>query len=296
MMVTVYFDTSFYVHLERAQAAASKDAIDRLHGVGCRPALSPIHVKELLRGRRDDATCQRLLQRVLSIHDAPLLLDNPRLDALLAPETERVKFAQHLEATSTQLAEAEAYASVGRSSKLSRQLDLSHFPAEPIPGLNLATGQVDEAQLISFFNALFQSFGSPIRIPDDASLADAAQFILSRLPEVYGDDAVSQVRLSNSVFDAVATDSRRTFSVIHGQASADILQAVTSDRLDAEHMAVFRRHKPSIDYFQLDGRQLRRTSAEGHPLRTEGLLERCFQARSLEEAVVAVEQFAATRQ
>lgn len=295
-MATVYFDTSFYVHLERAQAAASKDAIDRLGGVGCRPALSPIHVKELLRGKRDDATCQRLLQRVMAIHDAPLLLDNPRLDALLAPETERLKFAQHLDATSAPLVKAEAYAAVGRNSKLARQLDLSHLPADLIPGLSLATGQVDAARLVSFINALFPSFGSPIRIPDDASLADAAQLMLSGLTEVYGEDAVSQVRLSNSAFDAVATDSRRTFSVIHGQASADILQAVTSDRLDSEHMAVFRRHKLSIDYFQLDGRQLRRASAQGHPLRTEGLLERCFQARSLEEAVVAVEQFAATRQ
>lgn len=294
-MVTVYFDTSFYVHLERAQAAASKDAIDRLHGVACRPAVSPIHVKELLRGRRDDATCQRLVERLRSIHDAPLLLDNPILDALLEPETERVKFAQHLEAMSAQLAVAEACASVGRNSKLSRQLNPSDFSAELIPGWALATNPLDETRFVSFANALIQSLGLPMRIPEGASLADAAQLMLSELTAVYGDDAVSQVRLSNSAFDAVATDSRRTFSVIRGQASPDVLQAVTSDRLDAEHMAVFCRHRLSIDYFQLDGRQFRQTSVRAHPLRTEGLLERCFQAGSLEEAVVAVEQFAAAR-
>jgi hypothetical protein len=56
---------------------------------------------------------------------------------------------------------------------------------------------------------------------------------------------------------------------------------------DGDHMAVFVQHADKIDFLQVDGAQMRQIARRTPPHRLAelGLDERCFTARSLQEAV-----------
>lgn len=62
---TVYFDTSFFVDLERASERVANKCIERLNGLHIRPVCSLIVLVELLKGKGPSSQLHKLFNRIM---------------------------------------------------------------------------------------------------------------------------------------------------------------------------------------------------------------------------------------
>lgn len=289
-MYTVYFDTSFFINLRDANEDEAASAIQSLNHYMVRHVLSDVIFRELITSGAPQDAQIRLVRRVLQFECTPLVLGPADWLAFLDSEAERRQAA-------------EAYQTIDKYIGAGTSLVVT------------AGRGIDQEQLDKIIRADPKIFESMGWLSDDGSIDQSAmtewgrKMLIDRLgidPEhcdpreiIDKVDQALRKKFGDALVDTMHEHSRLTESVLESSikpvqhASGELSCAAEKELLttyrDTEHMALFVQNISKIDLLQIDKKQMNiaRTNPM-HRLQALGLLDRCFVAGSLSEAVSEV--------
>ncbi len=288
-MPTVYFDTSFYVALARADEQRASEVIDGLNALTIRTVLSRTIFWELISRpnwpEKDALLCDRL-QRIA----APPYLTFPELtwEMLRTSGAARKAIADRLSSLDETIVEAESSSVMANS---------TYHHGLRAPAINAiiaeqsfvrSDGTIDIANLGEYIRPFLAQLG--VSVPEPLGEADlrALQAVLTDRLKNFDLSALErQTRLTAS---AVATDPR-PYEVMLGRATEGKRRKLAHTYRDAAHMNEFASHSEVIDLFQMDGPQYRQLQRDPeHELRRLGVHTKCFAVGQLEEVLGAVRE------
>lgn len=286
-MFTVYFDTSFYIWLARADDTSAGETLDALDEMAVRAVLSGTIAREFLSSVGRDEQDAKLHARVTLLRQPPnLTAPGLSWDALLLTGDRRREFADALAKLEEPIVRAESAGVLANSEyphglrKAATDHTIAQLPFVRENGVDLgAFGDFLAPQLA----ILGINVPSPLTERELPALHAA---LIGLLPPGSMEAAATKSRLVSS---SVATDGR-PYEVILGTASGETRKRLAHTYRDAGgHMAEFVEHAHAIDLLQVDGPQHRQLERdERHELRRLGLRDRCFAASTLDDAVNCV--------
>ncbi len=285
-MLTVYFDTAFYVALARTEDGAATTAIDALNSMSVRGVLSLHLLRELLASADRPEADARLHERVSAISRASYCTATGLgWDALLHHGPSRRTAADLFAAVDDGIVQAESAAHLARSaskSALKKEAEAHTLAQHPY----LTAGGIDFGLLGDTLRPLLSRLGVPVPDPLAEAALPQLQEDLARLQEGYDVDGLA--RLTNLMASVLATDNR-PYEVVLGRAGAKKADKLAHTLRDAGHMGEFCAHASEIDLFQMDGPQHRAMlNNPSHELRRLGLDPKCFAAAGLSDALAEV--------
>lgn len=302
-MVTVYFDTNFFVWLARERDdQVAGDAIGELNQMEVRHVVALPHIKELFSSRPRHEENKRLHQRISRFNIAPLVLaEKFTWDALLGPP-------DALQAFSNQLRDADDLSAMGHSHaliadrKLTNEQQDAWNKANPeyaelvLPNGGAPDMDAIRAKFIPMIEALRPlaaalpngAFDKILAALESASLDP--QDIPSEVFAALGSEQVDKLKEEKDVQKSATASDNRPLGVTLGTATDEQQRALAHTYRDAEHMSVFIEHQDQIHYLQIDTAQFNQLSRKRpkHRLLELGLDGRCFAANSLTDAVKKV--------
>lgn len=311
-VLTVYFDTSFWVRLREADADVARATIAELNEMRVRYVLSRLHIVELLayRGEGLDVVADRATWFRLK----PLVLDDDLdFEALRVPISLREAFLQEMEESSHAYARASAMALTARQtaeekSRLAaqeqkpdcdaaidfqkREQELHDVALKSLRSFGFLDeeGHLHLGKMMASFGFEEHSKHGTINILNPIPPTPERKKQLEQLSEsILSNLSPSQLawaRERHELEDAAFKGDLRPHELVVGRASSEDARQVRNTGRDVDHMEVFIANAEAIDFFQLDARQnvaLRTNPA--HPLRRRELDSRCFHAGNLAKAV-----------
>lgn len=293
-MITVYFDTNFYINLGRADDAEAASAIDSLNDLAVRIVASQPLVRELASNDRFLAADHILVSRLSGLVLQPLQLGPVGFGVLLESAETRTREASRLRAIREEMTVASALAATAR---LGNDADVEQLAAAYPDSAALITAAKDQNQSAFLAELRIQlapalaEFGIPWPEGYDDDPAGLSSALMTALRSAKGDAAVEAIHREHAAQDSVLKMKRdgRLASVALGKPK--YVPKMSGEFGDAEHIGVFLQHRDEIDLFQMDRRQydpMLRYSR--HELRTQGLADRCFAAPDLPTAIQQVER------
>lgn len=292
-MLTVYFDTSFFINVLRESDEVVASVVHRLQLLDVRHVVSPLIVRELLGHPDSVEQSTRLVCWLAMITSKPFCIEGATLDTLLVSSEDRQQVASYLQGLDDQLSEANAMAMAARTRDSLTLAELENAHPAAMHKLGLRDGQApDLSALLDTMGPLLLSLGLDLDLAakPPAVIADE---IMAAVRAKYGDLAVDHELTTRAASHSAIRGEPRTKEVALGRASRATKKGFLGAMRDGEHMAFFARHRADIDLFQMDGRQLRKLQqSPDHLIRMQGLESRCFSARNIVEAVQAIETFA----
>lgn len=290
---TVYFDTSFYVELCRADDSHSTSIIDELNSMVVRPVISDVIIRELLtsKNRTDlDATLVKRAHQFIF----PPYCTRPDLnwDVILLAGEERVEVAERLRDLDDKMTRATSFSIMARKElnpdqavKISEAgkpiLEQFGFPGDP--------GN-DIPQTMAAAKAMLEMLGvDGIHLPTNPQSADFLR-ISHQLFDFLGRSTVDQLEENQRIQDSVTVTEDRPYSVAIEAASSKVAKGLSNTLRDTEHMMLFVNQSSQIDFLQVDRAQeeLIRRQSPRHRIAELGLADRCFSASSLQAVVTAI--------
>lgn len=288
-MITVYFDTSFFVNLARAEGTDAAKAIGRLRALDIRHVVARPHLLELLRYAPNVDADAALVVRAHLMNAAPLVVDGLQLGLLLESADERERVRAELANLDTAMTRADATAATARRNAFTVD-ELRSMNPELVQACAPDRGITAETALALLHTALESCGLGHIEIEGRAPEVVVAD-IHRELRERFGDAPVTLALAENALADVVVGGEPRTKLVALGQASPEVASKLANSIRDGRHMATFLCHSKEIDFFQMDRPQFNKLlRTKSHPLRAPELADRCFTAPNLDSAVAEVER------
>lgn len=294
-MITVYFDSNFYVWLARARDEAAATCIDALNGLDVRGVLSNALFQELASSVGREAPDARLHSRLMRLARLPYTT-HPGLgwEFLLVGGDSRRSVADALERIANPTLMAESLTVLANNPRPHRRHAAATAQAVgQLPELRRADGSLDQDALRAFTTSLFEPLHLPMVVPDLSTPELRTEFAAQLNAMVSDAQHHALDTRRRLIASAVATDNR-PYETVLGTASPKTMKGLAHTFRDAgDHMACFVEHAAAIDNFQMDGPQHRLLARGTHELRRIGLHERCFTAVGLDDAIEQVRKFAA---
>jgi hypothetical protein len=292
-MLTLYFDTSFYVLLCKADDRLAVSTTSLLNSFQVRPVLSDVILRELLSSGDRPARDQLLVNRVRQFNLPPYRTrDDLMWEALLLSGQERVEFADTLKMLDDMMTEATSFSIAARRepppqyAKSIEEAGKSFLSDASFPE-NL---QSDLPQTLTAVRSLVEGLGitginwDVEETPE--GLQNLSEQLLARLEQPTVDRLEEHARIQ----DAVTGSDDRAYRVAAGDAHPRTHKRLSNTLRDTEHMLTFYSHRDSIDYLQVDAAQARLMKERKPPNRFVelGIAARCFSAGTLEDVVSVV--------
>jgi hypothetical protein len=296
-MITVYFDTNFYIDLGRADDLAAASVIAKLNELEVRVVVSPVLLSELFINDDYQAEDRRMVERLSGLLLEPLRTGGADFVVLLADEELRIKEAARWRERREEMTIASSLGAAARLGDGPSPDDLgAAYPTSAPVAAALAAQNWPAAlrEVRTFLEPVLAMLR--IEWPEgyDNDPAGFSAALVAALRTVQGSAAVEAVHLEYSAQDSILKGDGRLNSV--GLGRPDHAENMAGEVGDAAHMAIFLQHSDSIDFLQLDGRQGRRLDNDRkarHILHRRDLSARCFWAAGVAQAVAEVERLIA---
>lgn len=296
-MITVYFDTNFYINLGRADDLVAASIIAKLNALEVRVVVSPVLITELFMNDEHQADDRRLVERLSVLLLEPLRIGGADFVVLLADEELRTRESARWRERREQMTIASSLATGVRQGRVPDLAALVTAHPETAAFADLPNIEDDDAKLASFqehLALLFEcnGFSMPPGLAEDPESWYAN--VMLEIRRVSGDAGLdAQLNVQAAQNSVLYRDPRL---VDAGMGRAKAVASLARELGDAEHMGVFLQHSEQIDLIQVDGPQYRRILGHGHHvLNRRGLAARCFKAAGLAQAVAEVERLIAER-
>lgn len=280
-MLTVYFDTAFFIDLASTTDEEASFAIDRLNQKGVRVVFSRSIAFEMLRNVSRPERDRRLVERLAGLR-VPFYLTDPNLHpvVLLSTGQTREIVAATLKAADARMTEAfaanilattddEHPLRAGAEQKMMDDLGIGD-PSVPDDerariGIGLAVDRLREALAVA------------------EGLGISASAIATRI----ADPAVrASLQRQGAVMASVAGRTDQPYRLVLGTISEKSRTKLAHTIRDARHMVEYCDHSDAIDLLQVD--QPRYSQIENdneHAMRILGFGDRCFARADLRAAV-----------
>ncbi len=319
MSLTVYFDTSFYIWLAKANDELAGSTISRLNELKVRHVLSSHILHELLSGSGRDLQDQRLVERMKNFSIDPYRIqygqfqggDLVEWDLLLLGGDERTAFAKFLQSvfdSETVARSLSALAEKRLSQEQQESVDKALEPFLHALGITSESSDVERIEKFSEFGHDLVAKMSEFLPPDIArklgtvdlspeSITRDPSAIANNLLSALGKSAVGKLESEkNLIRSSVALDPRPLNVVVGSSSKKEVMRLGNTFR-DAVHMGIFLVNRGEIDLLQVDSRQIALIQRPHpiHKLREVGFAHRCFAVKNISEAVSYVEEFSSTR-
>lgn len=312
-LCTVYFDSSFYIELERADEPEATATIRSLWRLRIRPVVSHALVNELLLNRRGgDASERRMLQRIGELREPLRLPAQASWKALELAGEDRERFAgllrdaDEVQARAMALGHAAERIVPADHAALARDLGIPDAAMQPGPAAEgygreiiaalpnspwiqllrglLAGADPETDPQAAELAGLLSRFEATLRGAAAADLQTMRAAAVSLLDE----PLVARERRGTAVEVSLTKNDNRVVEVARGAMKS--LQKLANLRRDASHMHVFLENLAGIDYLHVDGPRMSQIERDAkHAIRVAGVEARCFTASTLQEVVAALE-------
>jgi hypothetical protein len=290
---TVYFDTSFYVKLCKADETVAKQAISDLNALGVRHVISDVIIRELLTSRDRNALDEALVRRMGRFSLPPYRTrDGLMWEVLLLSGQERIDTANHLRHLHDEMTKAASHSIMADRETDPEQTAKLLEAGKPILR---ESGFPDDfernmPQALSAAKAMLEGFGlRGLDWPDEPTpenLLNLSEQIKNQL----GPSLVAQLEEERRIQDSSTKTEDRPYQVAAGIATDKTNKRLSNTLRDIEHIMLFVNWRDVIDLLQVDNVQEKiiRRQNPTHPLAELGLLDRCFSADSLPAVVEKV--------
>ena len=293
---TVYFDTSFFIELGKADENSANKIIDRLNSIKVRHVLSQTVMDELL--RRTD-TLERdaiLFQRVSRLEIEPYLtMAWIKWNMLLLSTNGREVLANAICQWDSLSLYAESLSGLARRSDSSEDdEDMRKALRNIQQALDLPEDPMLAAKEVwSRIANLPPEIGldlTGLKVPDVITPESANKFSLevtARIPKFWFERFIE----GEKIHDSTMTGDNRPYRLVVDKASDNERRRLASEIRDQKHILEFVQHCNDIDLLQVDHTQFNRItqSTSKHRLVELDLSERCFWATNLKDAVDKVQ-------
>lgn len=297
--LTVYFDTSFFVWLRKANSELASETLNNLNSLRVRHVLSDALIKELLASSRDPNDDAILVDRVNKFALPPLLLrDAITWDVLLSQGETRTLVAGVLKLCDDLATEASSHAIMGRriadgnvSAEEVSQLmkSLEPFLDENGLSLDLADQEKNYAAARAFAESLIENAKAAAPEGTISGELDWSGDPFKDSQMLFGllsPEDLERAEESNRLNDSTTSSENRAFQVATGTATGELKKNLAHTLRDSEHLSTFVLHRDEIDLCQVDRAQLNLINANPkHRINELGLAHRCFKASGLKDVV-----------
>jgi hypothetical protein len=290
---TVYFDTSFYVMLCRAEESVAFQTISDLNSLDIRHVISDVILRELLTSKNRNDLDQELVERLRHFRIPPYQTTvDLAWEVLLLAGQDRIELAERLRDLHDQMAKATSVSIMARremSSEQASKLSESGKSVLKQFGFPDDLGQ-NSAQTLGASKAMLDAFGiSGLEWPENPGPEDFVN-LSNQLFDLLGPAMVAQLREQEKVQDSVTRTEDRPFQVAINAASPKVAKGLSNTLRDTEHMMIFLNRADQIDLLHIDRAQeeiIKRETPKHHIVEL-GLGGRCFSANSLPVVVEKV--------
>lgn len=292
---TVYFDTSFYVKLCRADEAIAGQAIHALNALNVRHVISDVIIRELLTSKDRTSRDETLVKRVGRFCLPPYRTrDGLMWQVLLLSGQERIDAAEHLRNLHDEMAKAISFAIMARretSAEQTAKLSEAGKPALQQFGFPEDFGR-NMPQLLSAAKAMLEGLGvQGLDWPENPTPNDLLE-LSQQIKGTLGSSLVAQLEEQHRIEDSSTRTEDRPYQLALGVASDKAAKRLSNTLRDTEHMMQFVNHQYEIDLLQVDKVQEEMIKQEKpkHRLAALGLSDRCFSGDSLLAVVAKVRE------
>lgn len=292
-MVTIDFDTNFFVWLARARREHAEKVLAALNKVGVRHVLSGTVWMELIwntsRPDQDDSLVERL--RAL-MHPPLCLLPGLSWDALLDHGPGRVELAEQFREQARLGTMGEAFGYSARSG-IAKKSGPAFIEANRELFRSIGVIGADDAFKVPWDSLRMMAASIGVEVPEGQEqrpreeLLKFAMALQARLQEL-APEGVRQIEEQNRLLDSMAATDNRPRQIVLGDRSK--LSEFGHTIRDRDRAAHFVEHAADTDFFQVDRPQWKLINRRKPPHRLAelGLANRCFSVRSLDEVVATV--------
>lgn len=312
-MLTIYFDTNFYVDLAWAEDVAADAILNSLNELKVRGVFSHTIMREMLPNSYYPERDELLVRRLKKLKQGFLFIDEGTWDWLLVTDGARDQIRTSILETRSGMDEAESWAASAvqpmTDEEADQMLEVNRDQFAEMRMLD-ADGNPDPLGGIQSLRPIFESLQLPgtmksavLEMMDLAEQAATApeserqalneeiQTQFARFQELGSALAPDVVEQRNARRDIFRNDERPK-DIVLGKNREKRLKQVSNSYRDAEHIGRFIANREKIDFLQIDGPNYRRFNdpAAKEPSRLEklGLLKRCFSVSKLEEVVPTI--------
>lgn len=283
---TVYFDTSFYVKLCRADEVLADQTIHALNALNVRHVISDVIIRELLTSRDRNDLDEILVRRVGRFSIPPYSTrDGLMWQVLLLTGDERIDVANHLRNLHDEMARAASFSIMARRKMTAEQtaklleagkpeLQQHGFPDN---------FEQDLPQVLSAAKAMLEGLGvQGLDWPKNPRPVDLLE-LSQQIKDVLGPSLVAQLEDQDRIQDSATRTEDRPYQVAVGGATDKAAKRLSNTLRDTEHMVLFVNHCGEIDLLHVDKVQeeIIRRQKPKHRVAELGLSDRCFSADSL---------------
>lgn len=283
---TVYFDTSFYVQLCRADEALARQTIHALNELSVRHVISDVIIRELLTSKDRIDLDEMLVKRVLQFSlPAYSTRDGLMWQVLLLAGQERIDVANQLRDLHDEMARATSFSIMAQrktNAEQAAKLRDAGRPALQQHGFPEDLHQ-NIPQLLSAAKTMLEGLGvRGLDWPDNPTPNDLLE-LSKQMKGVLGPSLVAQLEEQNRIQDSSTKTEDRPYQVAAGTATHKTAKRLSNTLRDTEHMILFVNNSDEIDLLQVDKAQEEMIGRQTpkHRIAELGLSERCFSADSL---------------
>ncbi|QQS34400.1 MAG: hypothetical protein IPM50_07505 [Acidobacteriota bacterium] len=320
MPITVYFDTSFYVWLAKAEPSIADSVIYRLNRLEVKHVLSSHILHELLSGSGRDSQDQRLVERVGKLSLEPCRIqyghfqgvDLLEWNLLLLAGEQRDLFAKFLQSVFDNETVARSLSSLAERRLSENDQERVQKALEPFLYALGITSESSDAERIQKFSEFGHDLTTRMGefLPAEKarklksidispeSITSNPSLIAENFLTALGEPTVEKLEREKELINSSVTLESRPLNVVVGDASKKEFMKLGNTFRDAVHMGIFLANREKIDLLQVDSRQLALIHRPSpiHALREAGVADRCFAVRDILEAVSYIEKYASTRE
>jgi len=287
---TVYFDTSFYVRLCRADETDAFAVIDDLNALNVCHVISDVIIGELLTSKARSDLDEILVVRLNRFRLLPYTTrDGLCWEVLLLSGHERAFVADVMRNIHDQMTRATSYSILAKRDLNSEQKAM--LAKQVVPELARfgfpKDFERDKDEALTAARNMLQAFGiEGIEWPESAT-PESLFTVYEQLMSFLGDSVVAELHEQSRVQDSITTSEDRPYQVATRTASDKTKKRLSNTLRDSEHMMMFIKHRSEIDALQVDVAQetLIRRVKPRHRVAELGLADRCFAADSLANVV-----------
>jgi hypothetical protein len=283
---TVYFDTSFYVRLCRAEQTEAFGAVDELNSLTVRHVISDVLIRELLTSRSRTHLDELLVSRLQRFSLSPYpTSDGLSWQVLLSTGDQRIVFADVFRNVHDEMARATSYSILARRDlNAAQEITLKEQVAQFGFPKNF---EDNKSQVLSAARNMLESFGMTGLDWPETPTPENLWRLHEQLMSMLGESVITDLREQHRIEDSITRSEDRPFQVATGAASKKSKKGLSNTLRDSEHMMAFIKNRSEIDVLQVDTAQERliRRITPMHRIAELGLADRCFAADSLQAVV-----------
>jgi hypothetical protein len=297
--LTVYFDTSFYVKLCRADEALARQTVSALNALNIRHVISEVIIRELLTSKDRADLDEALVKRVRQFSQPPYRTrDGLIWEVLLLSGQERIDAANHLRNLHDEMAKATSFSIMARrETTAERAAKLSEAGKPALQQYGFPENfEKNIPEVLSAAKMMLEGLGvDGLDWPENPTPDDLLK-LSQQIRGVLGPDLVAQLEEQHRIEDSTTKSEDRPYQVAIGDATDRVAKRLSNTLRDTEHIMLFVNHRDQIDLLQVDKVQeeIVRRQKPKHRLVDLGLSDRCFSADSLLATVDRVRELART--